>query len=67
MLKNLHGYSLISLEDASRVIAHLFVEIGDAELLDFSLWILKNVIESTPNSGLPLGNQTSSPLALALS
>lgn len=42
----------------------LSAEIDDAELLDFSLWLLENVIESAPNSGLPLGNQTSSPLAL---
>lgn len=42
----------------------LRTKIGDAELLDFSLWLLKKVIESAPNSGLPLGNHTSSPLAL---
>ena len=44
--------------------AVLQAEISDAELLDFSIWLLRNVIKSAPNSGLPLGNQTSSPLAL---
>lgn len=38
--------------------------VDDAELLDFSLWLLKKVIDSAPNTGLPLGNQSSSPLAL---
>ena len=38
--------------------------VDDAELLDFSLWLLKQVIDSAPNTGLPLGNQSSSPLAL---
>lgn len=38
--------------------------VDDGELLDFALWLLKLVIDSAPNTGLPLGNQSSSPLAL---
>jgi hypothetical protein len=37
---------------------------GDAELIDFCKWIIRMIIDSTPNPGIPIGNQSSQIFAL---
>ncbi|XCH78343.1 MAG: RNA-directed DNA polymerase [Candidatus Dehalobacter alkaniphilus] len=38
--------------------------LGDAELIDFCDWLLTLIINSTPDPGIPIGNQSSQLLAL---
>jgi hypothetical protein len=39
-------------------------KIGDKELIDFCEWLIKMIIDSTPNPGIPIGNQSSQLFAL---
>jgi hypothetical protein len=38
--------------------------LGDGELIAFSAWLVKMIIDSTPNPGIPIGNQSSQLFAL---
>lgn len=38
--------------------------IADGELLDYATWLLDVIIDSTPDPGIPIGNQTSQLIAL---
>lgn len=50
----------ICYEKSAKALNH----IEDAELRDFSVWLLGQIIDSTPDPGIPIGNQSSQILAL---
>ncbi len=57
-------YSLLHSVCYEKAEKALKAAISDAELLDFTLWLLKRVLDSTDDPGIPIGNQSSQLLAL---